>query len=196
MSAKEDWVAQTHEGRYLQATITVNYLTAANLARMGLAGNAALWITNVLIVKYNVFKTAFLAWKNPAERTMIRTAAMQDAEMAFVSEYRRLYMGYLKNNPLVTSENLVEMGMPQHSSGSKKAASTPTKQVSATVDTSIPGIVEIHFREKNARGKAKPKGMTGVEIIWDVRDTLPEEYAELHHSEFSTRSPKQIVPDS
>ncbi|MDR1455070.1 MAG: hypothetical protein LBJ01_05405 [Tannerella sp.] len=195
MSRKDDWVAQTHKSLYEQAIITVDYLTAANLARMGIAGGAAVWITTVFTGKYNTFKVAYLAWENPAERTPVKIAALQVAEKAFITEYRRLYMGYLKNNPLTADEDLVGMAMPRRRSGGKTAVSAPATTVTATVDSSLPGIVGICYRDRYAPGKARPEGMTGVEIIWQVFDTevRPADRSELVHSEFSTRSPRQFA---
>jgi hypothetical protein len=193
MSARADWLAQSHEGLYDQANTTVEYLTSANLSRMGISGAALEWYNSEVVTKHTAFNQAFDNWKNPADRTPAKSAALNQIETEFRKVIRKLYTGYLKNNPLVTDEDLVSMGMPKRPSGGKTPPQPPSTLVEATVDTSIPATIIIRYRDKNEKGFAKPKGCHGVEIAWAILDEPPLDWAQLTHSSFDTRTPAQLV---
>jgi hypothetical protein len=160
---------------------------SANLARMGLTGMQT-WITGTLQPAFVAFRTAFENWKNPSERTTVRTAVLRDTEAAFVPLYRHLYTGLLKNNPLVTDADLVTMGMPERSNAGRKASSVSKESPNAFVKTPNPGIVEIFFG-------TKPHGMRGAEICWALLDKPPLNWTELIHSSFNTASPLRLSFD-
>jgi hypothetical protein len=193
MAAKTDWLAQRHEELYDQATMTVDYLTAENLDRMGIAGAANAWYGSEVVVKYNRFKLAFENWKNPADRSPAKSAALKETEADFKKVYRQFYTGYLKNNPLVTDEDLVSMSLPKRPSGERTPPQPLKTAVEATVDSSIPATISISYRDRNGRGTAKPGGVHGVEIGWEILDSPPTDWAQLTHSAFDTRTPAKLV---
>jgi hypothetical protein len=163
---------------------------------MGLSGFQT-WISNTLLPAYNLFKTSFDAWKNPAERTKLRIAALQDAEDTFKLQYRHLYVGILKENPLVTNVDLTAMGLPERSDGERHDAVIPKTSPVATVKLPGPGIIEIHFRDGSVdnASHAKPYLVHGAEIRWIVSDTPPLNWEELIHSSFDTASPFRLTFD-
>jgi hypothetical protein len=193
MSAKTDWLPDHHESLYNQANCTTNYLTSENLARFGITGVLLAWYYDEYISRHNAFNAAFEDWNNPAERTMAKTATLVSSKKLFKESYRQLYIGYLKGNRFVTDADLIEMGMPKRASGVKAPSPQPTTLVEATVDTSIPATVGVNFRNKNAKSIAKPKGMRGVELIWEILDSPPADWSKLTHSVSDTRTPMQLV---
>jgi hypothetical protein len=192
MSSKSDWLSHNHEILYNQANATVAYLTGEVLTRIGITGNVFVWYNGEFIPKHDVFNLAYLDWLNKADRTPAKIATLYTAENGFKPVYRKLYTGYLKNNPLVTDTDLVEMGLPKRSSGRKTQSTPPATVVECTVDTSIPGVIIIHFRDKNEIGTAKPKGIHGVEFRWIILDTPPADWSQLLNSVFDTRSPIRL----
>jgi hypothetical protein len=192
MSGKS-WLQRNHEALLNQANLTVNYLTAENLTRIGIAGEALSWYNSVFIVKHGIFAAAFAGWQNPAERSAVKIAVLKEAEKQFIEVYRKLYVGYLKGNPLVTDADLVEMGLPKRHSGGNTPPPVPNTLVEATIDTSIPACIKINYRDMNEKGTAKPKGVHGVEIAWVISDTHPVDWAQLTNSSFDTRTPAQLV---
>ncbi|MDR2119312.1 MAG: hypothetical protein LBP64_00355 [Tannerella sp.] len=195
MSNNKDWIPKSREGRYNQAKQSMTYLSvSANLTRMGLTGFLP-WITESLRPAYEAFAEAFEDWKNPAERTPIKTAALKTAESAFIPLYRHLYMGMLKENPLVTDADLMAMGMPERNAGKRRQASVPDTSPVASVKLPEPGIVEIHFRDGavDSSSRAKPAGVHGAEIAWTVSDTPPAGWSQLEHSSFDTASPFRLA---
>jgi hypothetical protein len=193
MTTHIDWLPRNHTVLYNQANQTAKYLTDEVLERIGFIGNILTWYNTDFIPKHNLFNSAFLAWNNPAERTPAKTATLISAENEFKPSYRELYNGYLKRNPLVTDTDLVEMGLPKRSSGGKTPPQPPSSLVEATVDTSIPATIVIHYRDKGSKSIAKPKGMHGVEIIHAVLDSPPTDWSQLTNSDFSTRTPVKLA---
>ncbi|MDR1681238.1 MAG: hypothetical protein LBS12_05600, partial [Prevotellaceae bacterium] len=57
-----------------------------------------------------------------------------------------------------------------------------------------PRVVKIHFQAAGSEHKAKPHGIHGVEIIWQVFDTPSPSVSidELIHSEFDTMTPYEF----
>jgi hypothetical protein len=193
MSSKTDWLPDNHESLYNQANRTTDYLTSENLTRFGITGILLTWYYGEYIRRHDAFNAAFEDWINRAERTMAKTATLVDSKKLFKESYRQLYIGYLKGNHFVTDADLIEMGMPKRVSGGKTHAPQPTTLVEATVDTSIPATIGINFRDKNAKSIAKPKGMHGVELIWEILDSPPADWSKLTHSVSDTRTPMQLT---
>jgi hypothetical protein len=193
MRKKTDWMARSHEGLYSQANQTVGYFTPAVLTRIGVAGAALTWYQDIFVPKHTKFNSDFENWQNPAERTPVKTAALRISEKDFRKAYRQFYTGYLKDNPLVTDEDLVAAGLPPHPSGGSKPAPDPSTLVETTTDTSIPGTVIIHFRDKDSTGTGKPDGVHGMEIVYEVLDEPPADWSELKNSSFFTHTPAKLT---
>jgi hypothetical protein len=193
MGSSGDWLSHNHEGLFNQSNETVDYLTPEVLNRIGIMGTAYTWYDTDFLPKHRILNTAFLDWRNQADRSRAKTAALLTAEENFIPSYRKLYTGFLKNNPLVTDEDLVSMGLPKHPSGGKTPPTPPTEVLEATTDTSKPGVVGINFRSKNEKGTAKPKNVRGAEIVHAVLDSPPVDWSQLIHSDFDTRTPAQLV---
>jgi hypothetical protein len=190
---RKDWVPQNHEAFYDKAAQTMTYLTPSNISRMGLAGIQP-WITETLLPAYAAFKTAFENWKNPAERTITKTATLRDAKTDFTSLYRQLYKGMLRKNPLVTDADLVMMGMPERPDGRRRSASVIQSSPAAFVKLPGPGLIEILFRDDSVdnRRRGKPSWARGAEIYWSVSDKPPVDWSELANRTFCSASPVRL----
>jgi hypothetical protein len=147
-------------------------------------------------VKYNKFKAAYDDWLNPAERTQTKKTVLKETEDAFVTVYRRFYTGYMKDNPLVTDDDLQSCGFPMHSGGGGgTSVKKPTTQVEMEAETSNPSEVTIHYRDAGSHHLGKPEGVHGMELIYRVRavDAPPaKDWKELTNSVFSTRPPLKL----
>lgn len=194
-TSNHDWLPSNHEALYNQANQTMDYLTAAaNLVRMGFGAGTPQgeWLTDAFDVKFTAFIQAYTAWSNPAQRTTVKTATLVDAEEAFKPLYRQLYTGFLKESPLVTDADLVAMGLPEHSSSGHTPAPVPLTTPEAEIILPSPGVVEIHFRDAGSEHVAKPKGVHGAEIAWEILDTSPENWKQLTNSSFDTHTPFRL----
>ena len=190
-----DWLPQNHEALYDQGMQTWTYLnTGGNRERMGLAPGTlqGTWLTEKFWSKFNAFTMAFDSWKNSAERTPVKTTLLHDTDKAFKETYRQLYIGFLKNSPFVTNEDLVNMGLPKRPTGRSTSVPAPTSYVETTVTPIGPAVIDIHFQDKGSEHKAKPAGMRGAEIMWAILDTPPENWEELTRSSFNTHTPLRM----
>jgi hypothetical protein len=196
MRTTHDWLPKNHEALYDFIMQAMSYLSnPVNRDRMGFANTTpqGIWLTETCTPKFTAFTTAFSNWKNPAERTPVKTTTLEKAEKACREMFRKLYTGCLKNSPVVTDEDLQSMGLPARHSGGGKPVPPPTTFVAATVTPIGQGIIEIHFRDKGSDSKAKPAGVHGAEIAWAILDTPPIEYEELTHSSFDTQTPLRMT---
>jgi hypothetical protein len=193
MTTTHDWLSANHQGLYNQGKQTFNYLSdPMNRDRMGFGPGTpqGQWLDTVFQPTLNAFTAAFNNWNDPATRTPVKTALLNDTEKVFKETYRELYTGLLRTSPLVTNEDLLEMGMPKHSTGERHPSDVADEAPDVDVDTSIIGRLIIHFFEKGHRHKkAKPAGQHGAEIAWAILDAPPTKWSELIHSEIDTNSP-------
>ncbi len=194
MTRKSDWMEQNHEALFDQSSLTGNYLDD-HMDAFGISGTSADWVNNVFKVKWQAFSNAFQAWKDPSERTPKKSAMLNEAEEDFKPAYRQLYTGFLRNNPNVKDEDLLAMGLPLRNGTKSTPAPDPQTIPEAEVEVMSPGIVIIHFRDRNATKKAKPQGVHGAEIAWAVLDKAPVSVKELTNSAFDTKTPYQFSFD-
>jgi hypothetical protein len=184
-----DWLERNHGSLYIQANTTVAYLTPAILTKIGITGNALEWYNTVFIPKHTAFNAAYDDWVIEPDRTIGKTTTLFTAEKEFEVAYRTLYKAYLRDNPLVSDTDLVEMRLPKRPSGAKSSITKLENEIETTADTAVIGKIGLHYKEKNKIGIAKPKHVHGAEIRWGILDNSPKDVSELRHSSFSTRTP-------
>jgi hypothetical protein len=92
----------------------------------------------------------------------------------------------------VSDEERDNMKLPIHKKTLTRAA-TPHTIPHVTTELPAPAVVEFHFRDVNSLHKAKPAGVHGAEIVWAVLDTPPDDWEQLTHSMFCTRTPLRLT---
>jgi hypothetical protein len=195
MSTDKDWMKRPHKDLHDQANQTNSYLESTGVrARMGLdtASPQGQWIDGTFLPALDRLNAAYEAWENPAERTMMKTAALNSAEAVFKPLYRQLYNGFLRGNPLITDTDLVAMGFSSRSSGGRKSVPAPATVPVGEIQTPSPGIVDIHFRDAGSESRRKPAGVHGVEIRWTMSNAPVNNWAQLANSSFDTNSPLRL----
>jgi hypothetical protein len=191
MNTTHDWLPQNHEALVNQSTQTWDYLYA-NRDRLGFGATTlqGQWIDAAYSSKYTAFIAAFNDWKNPAERTPMKTSVLGETEKLFREAYRQLYTGFLKNNPLIADDDLLAMGLPTRHTGGNHPSPVETTYPDVDMDSSMIRRLTFHFFARgHKKSKAKPAGQHGAEIRWAKLDTPPTAIAELIHSAFDTHSP-------
>jgi hypothetical protein len=145
-----------------------------------------------LIGFINAWHKAYLATLKP--HTPVETEAKRDAHEDLVKDIRPFKRRYL-DDPPVTDEERKAMGFPTRDRThtlNKKPDGIPQ----ATVDSSKIRQIGIYFKDKGAQSKAKPHGVHGAEIRWNIQDKPPVHIeTELFHSEFDTASPFALTFD-
>jgi hypothetical protein len=185
MTGTKDWLKKSHEELYDQATITYTYInTLGNRDRMGLGVStmSGQWYDMNFVPSYSNFQMAIDDWRDPAQRSPLKTETLNDREKEFRPIYRQLYTSFLKSSPFVTDEDLISMDMPPRHTGSHPS---PVAKVAPEYsdDTSVHRQIGIHIKG------AKPEGQHGAEVCWAILDAPPKVPEELIHSSFVTRSP-------
>jgi hypothetical protein len=192
-------MSKNHEKLYDQATHTANYLSdPLHRERMGLAPTTpqGRWIDDEFYPKFHHFTEVYLDWKNPSQRTPVKTSRLRTVEGEFKPVYRYLYTGFLKANPLVTNVDLVGMGLPKRRQHvSNHTAHIGDSYPKASVTLPGPALVEFHIHDSVSAGRAKPAGVHGVEIRWGVLDTPPVNVDDMPHASLFTKSPFSLPLD-
>jgi hypothetical protein len=136
------------------------------------------------------FDAAVVVSENPETRTQAAVERRDRTRSALEEVLRPFIQGQLIHNLLVTSDDLVAMGLPVHDRHPSPAPD-PDEEPELEATTPSPGVVEIKFHRKDGRGK--PDKTQGIELRWLVSETPPVDWAELTHSEFATRSPLRLT---
>jgi hypothetical protein len=190
MTEHQDWLPRNHEALFDQANQTFNYLLLpANRDRMGFASTTpqGQWL-NAQLPNRVAYTAAYNNWFDPSERTPNKTIKLTEAEEAFKPMYRELYTGFLKNNPLVTDEDLNSMGLPQRSTGGRHPAPIATTVPWTKAITALLRHVSFDYGGSET-SKAKPAGQHGMELIWEIAPEKPHSIHGLTHSAFDTHTP-------
>jgi hypothetical protein len=151
------------------------------------------WYDNDFIPSYAKFHSAVDAWKPEETRTQVMMAAVVDARKEFEPKYRSLHK-IIKDNPLITNEDLAKMGFPW---GANVKTQKPVTQNVPKIKIQHPsdGVVAIYFSgEHNPKGGKEPD-THGAELVWAVLDHIPATMGELIHSTFDTNSPLRLTFD-
>ncbi|MDR3267926.1 MAG: hypothetical protein LBT83_02520 [Tannerella sp.] len=191
--ASQDWMKKSYEGLEEQVQNTITYvLVPANTDRMGLTG-AVTWINTVFEPQIKAYTTAIAVWKDISKRTPLVIKTLQDEKAKLIPIYREMYTGFIQKNPLVTSTDREAMGLPPASDVKPTPSPDPTSYVTSEVKLIGPGVIEIHYRDQESMSRAKPFGVHGAEILWEVADEPTESWDDLSHSTFSTASPLRMT---
>jgi len=93
-----------------------------------------------------------------------------------------------QSDPSVTDAQRAAAGLPIRKTGGSPVPEPTTRPV-ANIDTSQRLLHVVHFRDEDATGKAKPKGVQGAQIWVKVGDAAPASTDELHFLGLDTRTP-------
>jgi hypothetical protein len=143
-----------------------------------------------LLGVYDVWHTAYEAVLKP--HTPVETETKKDARKSAEDVIRPFKRRYL-DDPPVTNGDRVAMELPVHD-GTRTPDKAPETRPEAESDSSEIRQLGIHFKDRGAKTRAKPHGVHGAEIRWNMQDQAPVDIeAELVHSDFDTASPFTLV---
>ena len=136
------------------------------------------------------FETRYAVAENPATRTRAAIVMKDEARKSFESLIRITVKAYITYNPAVTDEERINMGLRVHKT-TRTAVGVPTTYPEYTVETALRQL-SIHFRDAGKDSKAKPAGISGALIRWDILNKPPTKSADLLNSALDTASPYTI----
>jgi hypothetical protein len=149
------------------------------------------WYDDVYTPKCTAMCNAYEVWNEFTTRTPIAIDVLNSAEGEYVPLCRKLYTGFLRENPLITDADLDAMGFPKHPSGGHTPS--PVAETAPYLIATAAGarIVDIGYGATQA-SRSKPAGQHGIEVIHEVSDTKPE-LEQMTRSDFDTRTPLRIT---
>jgi hypothetical protein len=91
-------------------------------------------------------------------------------------------------NKAVTDPDRERLRLPIYDG---KLTPVPPPSTTPEFEFTYPGArrINVHFRDFGSKSKAKPDGVAGAVIFYEVRDTQPANQDELLHSIFTGRTP-------
>ena len=137
------------------------------------------------------FERRYETAENPSSRTKTAVAMKTQARKKFESTLRATIKAHVTYNPAVSDESRIDMGLPVHKT-TRTAVAVPTSFPEYTVETALRQVT-IHFRDAVAGNKAKPTGVSGALIRWDMLDAPPEKAVDLLNSILDTASPHTLT---
>jgi hypothetical protein len=140
----------------------------------------------------NTYATALDAAEAPATRTAGRVKAKNDAKKALEKELRQDIAEYLTHNRLLRDEDREDLGLPV-----PDHTHTPVPAPDSTPEFSLEGHgigrVRIRFHDQGSESKARPYGVNGAVVLYDVLPTPPSVPSALTRNVLATRSPFTLV---
>jgi hypothetical protein len=117
-----------------------------------------------------------------------RTAEEKTKAREALEPIMHKWIEYLRGNENVTDEQERDMGIFEESHSSRPTPTTD-KIPELTVELDVIRRVTVGFKSKGEKSKAKPTGVSHIEVAWDIRDTPPKRVDELKNVELFTRTP-------
>ena len=154
--------------------------------------NAAQWgISAARMAELQSFKIEFenryLVTEFPANRTRAAIVMKNEACKVYKSAIRGILKAYVTYNPDVNDDQRINMGLPIHKT-SRTSIAVPATYPEYTVETSLRQII-IHFRDAGKDRRAKPAGVGGALIRWDILENPPAKAVDLSNSALDTATP-------
>jgi hypothetical protein len=186
---------RNHAELYNQLEQVTNYLNSAMgtiRTRMGFGSDTPQgeWYDTDFSPTYTTYCSSYTAWKNEGERSRDITTRFTADEKAMIDHFTVLYKSMLKDNFLVTNEDLSAMSLPRRSDDKPHPSPVATDPPAVEIDLKVIRRVSVRFFDPTSEYKrGKPDGQHGVEILWTVSERAIFEIKRLEHSSFDTKSP-------
>jgi hypothetical protein len=133
------------------------------------------------------YLTALTAAQKP-NRGKVDVLAKNQARDALKKAVRIYVKAWLINNPLVTDEDRLAMGLPVYN-GTRSPIQPPKTSPVLDIDTRTRRRLSIGYKDEGSTRRGKPKNVHGIEIRWAILDHPPASIKELINSSFDTKPP-------
>jgi hypothetical protein len=135
----------------------------------------------------NAYDSAYTAAQNP-NRGKADVLKKNETRKALETAVRVYVKAYLINNPAVTDEDKVAMGLPVYSH-THHPVPIPHTSPQLFIDTGTRRRLIITYKDEGSEHRGKPHGVHGIEVRWAILDHPPVDLKELIHSAFDTNPP-------
>ncbi|MDR0686044.1 MAG: hypothetical protein LBF79_01090 [Dysgonamonadaceae bacterium] len=130
-------------------------------------------------------------------RTSSTVLARQEARKICEKEIRFVVRTYLIYNPNVTNAQRELMGLPIHKTD-RTPIGVPAESPSMKLKVMSAGQLAVEFKAQKAgdiegkKSNAKPYGMDGAQIVYDVLPEPPIDHAKFTRQHLATRTPYRV----
>lgn len=138
----------------------------------------------------SAYDSALTTATDPATRTS-PTIAAKDAAKASALQTCRFFAQTVRNNPAISNENKTALGITIPKTNPTPIPA-PTDQPLVALRSAIPGVATLEFSVPGEDGKAKPFGVTGLEVFVAVGDVAAVDPAAATYRATVTRSPFKL----
>jgi hypothetical protein len=140
-----------------------------------------------LLASQAAFEAAYTKALDP-NRGPVDVAEKNRTRSAFEKALRDFIKAFLEYSPFVSDADRDQMQIPIHDT-THTPVPPPETFPEYDCDTSIPNRISLHVWDAASKRKAKPEGVHGAEIRWEMREEAPLKAEDLSNSDFSTRTP-------
>jgi hypothetical protein len=144
------------------------------------------------------FHAAWLAWDEAYQKTLVPHIPAFTAEKNRVRKMAekalRAFVNRCLRYPPVTPEDRAIMKIPEHDD-TRTSISTPVSRPEFSIELKDICQLKIPFHDQGSTRKARPYGMNGAVISWDVLDSPPAKAQALRNTVLATRTPHTLTFD-
>jgi hypothetical protein len=133
------------------------------------------------------YQAGYAAAQNP-NRGKADVLKKNETRQALEAAVRVYVKAYLSNNPAVTDEDKVALGLPVYRR-TRHPVPVPHTSPQLFIDTGTRRRLIITYKDEGSEHRGKPQGVHGIEVRWAVLDTPPADLKDLIHSAFDTKPP-------
>ena len=133
------------------------------------------------------YDAAYTAAENP-NRGKADVLRKNETRTALEAAVRVYVKAYLINNPAVTGEDKVALGLPVYSH-TRHPVPVPHTSPQLFIDTRTRRRLIITYQDEGSTHRGKPDHVHGIEVRWAILDNPPADVKDLTHSAFDTNPP-------
>ncbi|MDR2811286.1 MAG: hypothetical protein LBB84_12165 [Tannerellaceae bacterium] len=160
----------------------------------GVAANAATWsIPESEVIALKTAEAAFIELEKQAygpTRNSVIVSEKNAARKTLEGEIRRL-TGFRLKNPIITNADRIELGL--HVRNTKPSnIPAPKSHPEFSIDLLDFRRLKIRYKNMDSESRAKPYGVNGAVIAYDVLDVPPVRPTALSRTLLATRTPHTL----
>jgi hypothetical protein len=145
------------------------------------------WIEDTLVPHRTLWEAKYAAWEDPVTRNKQITFEKNEARRNYEPLVRQL-ISDLQHSMAVTDDEKEALGIYIAPHSTQPLPATKEK-VEFEVETDTLRRLTIQFRVEKSKSKAKPHGVSSLELKWAILPKRPDKMDELTEVDSSTRSP-------
>jgi hypothetical protein len=109
-----------------------------------------------------------------------------------MSRQIRAMTSFRLRNPVITDDQRIALGL-RIKNRKRKPIPQPDKAPLIYLQITNGRQLSVEFRDPETNKRAKPYGISGILILFQVRNTLPTEPEDLEHNVLATRTPHKLT---